>query len=143
MPIRLVEKTSSSARHTPLATSLTPHERLRQGPVEDHVEVVAYDAKGCAVRALPDSLAEAVTDSGFWVHLPLLFGRPGDDRPIAFTAKLCISREFRVFAKNGGSLIVDWLRALCRKIKGRLRWAWRRRDRMVPYWKFCHCLDGR
>jgi len=54
VPIRLVEKTSSSARHTPLTTSLTPHERLRQGPLEDHVEVVAYDAKGCSVRALPD-----------------------------------------------------------------------------------------
>jgi dienelactone hydrolase len=63
------------------------------------------------------SLADAVANSGFCVHLPLLFGRVGDYHPIAFAAKLCISREFRIFAKKGGSPIVDWLRALCRKIK--------------------------
>lgn len=63
------------------------------------------------------SLAEAVADSGFCVHLPLLFGMPGDDHPIAFTAKLCVGREFRLFSKKGGSPIVEWLRALCRKIK--------------------------
>jgi dienelactone hydrolase len=51
------------------------------------------------------------------VHLPLLFGRPGDDHPIAFTVKLCISRELRIFAKKGGSPIVDWLRALCHNIR--------------------------
>lgn len=63
------------------------------------------------------SLAEVVADSGFCVHLPLLFGEPGDNRPIPFIAKLCVSREFRLFAKKGGSPIVDWLRALCRKVK--------------------------
>ena len=76
MPIRLVEKTSSSARHTPLATSLTPHERLRQGPVEDHVEFVAYDAvrshsyrvwaKSFAhlAEAEPETLAYHLTEAG-------------------------------------------------------------------------------
>jgi dienelactone hydrolase len=77
--------------------------------------VIMHELPGMTTACI--SLAQAVANSGFCVHLPLLFGRPGDDRPIAFTAKLCISREFRIFAKKGGSPIVDWLRALCRKVK--------------------------
>ena len=63
------------------------------------------------------ALGEAIAASGFTVHLPLLFGEPGDNHPVFFIAKLCISREFRLFASGGGSPIVDWLRALCRKVK--------------------------
>jgi dienelactone hydrolase len=52
----------------------------------------------------------------FTVYLPLMFGKPGDYTPLRFLAKLCISREFRLFANRGGSPIVDWMRALCRAV---------------------------
>src|SRR5438093_2513930 len=52
----------------------------------------------------------------FTVFLPLMFGKPGDYAPLRSLARLCIGREFRLFAKRGGSPIADWLRALCRKV---------------------------
>src|SRR2546430_10018031 len=52
----------------------------------------------------------------FTVFLPLMFGRPGDYAPLRSLARLCIGREFRLFAKRGGSPIADWMRALCRKV---------------------------
>ena len=60
--------------------------------------------------------AERVAADGFTVYLPELFGTLG--RPIsngylaAEVARVCISREFRIFAARRSSPIVDWLRAL-------------------------------
>src|SRR5262249_39059452 len=62
-------------------------------------------------------LAEAISDDGFTVHLPLLFGDPGDHHPVQFLAQLCVSHEFAIFAAGGGSPVVTWLRALCRRAK--------------------------
>jgi dienelactone hydrolase/pimeloyl-ACP methyl ester carboxylesterase len=77
--------------------------------------VIMHELPGMTEACI--SLADEVADNGFCVHLPLLFGEPGDNHPIVFAAELCISQEFRIFAEKGGSPIVDWLRALCRKIK--------------------------
>jgi dienelactone hydrolase len=77
--------------------------------------VVTHELPGLTTECI--SLAEEVANNGFCVHLPLLFGEPSDNHPIAFFAKLCVSREFRIFAKRGGSPIVDWLRALCHRVK--------------------------
>lgn len=89
------------------------HRVFRKG--EGPGVLIVHELPGMTAACI--SLAEAVANSGFCVHLPLLFGTPGDDRWIAFTAKLCISREFHIFSKKGGSPVVEWLRALCRKIK--------------------------
>jgi dienelactone hydrolase len=61
------------------------------------------------------ALAEEIARE-FTVFLPLMFGRPGDYAPLRSLARLCIGREFKLFANRGGSPIADWLRALCRKI---------------------------
>lgn len=59
-----------------------------------------------------------VADAGFSVYLPDLFGTPM--KPVSrwyvygAMARACVSREFRVFASNASSPIVDWLRALAR-----------------------------
>lgn len=60
-------------------------------------------------------LAEEIARE-FTVYLPLMFGKPGDYAPLRFLAKLCINREFRLFANRGGSPIANWMRALCRKV---------------------------
>jgi len=52
----------------------------------------------------------------FTVYLPLMFGKPGDYAPLRSLVRLCIGREFRLFAHGGGSPIADWMRALCRKV---------------------------
>jgi dienelactone hydrolase len=60
--------------------------------------------------------ARWVRAAGFTVWMPHLFG--DDGRPpsalyqLRSIAQACISREFRAFAANASSPIVDWLRAL-------------------------------
>jgi dienelactone hydrolase len=60
--------------------------------------------------------ARWVREAGFTVFMPNLFGRPGRTislpRGLATMAGCCISREFRAFAANQSSPVIDWLRAL-------------------------------
>jgi dienelactone hydrolase len=60
--------------------------------------------------------ARYVRDAGFTVWMPNLFGDPGRPptvlRGVAVIARACISREFRAFAANRSSPVIDWLRAL-------------------------------
>lgn len=63
--------------------------------------------------------ARRVSEEGFRVYLPHLFGTPGKPISSAYMAgqlaRACISREFHVLARRASSPIMDWLRALCRK----------------------------
>ena len=60
--------------------------------------------------------ARRVREAGFTVWMPHLFGKDG--RPITMgyamgsMLRCCISREFRAFAANQSSPVIDWLRAL-------------------------------
>jgi dienelactone hydrolase len=62
-------------------------------------------------------LADRLVAAGFSVAMPSLFGNDGAASTKVLDAemalKLCVNREFNVFAANGSSPIVDWLRALC------------------------------
>jgi dienelactone hydrolase len=55
---------------------------------------------------------------GFRVALPSLFGTDGRSPSGLLDAelllKMCVSAEFAVFAANGSSPVVDWLRELCK-----------------------------
>jgi dienelactone hydrolase len=59
-----------------------------------------------------------VSDAGMTVFMPHLFGVPGKAATPSYVwkelARACISHEFRLFAENRSSPIVDWLRALAR-----------------------------
>jgi dienelactone hydrolase len=94
----------------------------------DSSRKVFYKGTGPAVIVLHElpgmipecvDLARRIAETGFTVYLPLLFGKP--DRPMsllgmaAYTAQLCISKEFYCFAHHQTSPIVDWLKALARK----------------------------
>jgi dienelactone hydrolase len=57
-----------------------------------------------------------ISDSNLTVFAPILFGTPGQ-RPsklgsVAGIIKLCVSHEFKLFAANQSSPVVNWLRAL-------------------------------
>jgi dienelactone hydrolase len=59
-----------------------------------------------------------VVAAGFSVFMPNLFGQPLRPATAGYSIRTilkgCISREFRVWASNESSPIVDWLRALAR-----------------------------
>jgi dienelactone hydrolase len=63
-------------------------------------------------------LAKLIADAGFRVALPSLFGTDGKAADLVYTAsvaaKLCIDREFAIFAADQSSAAVDWLRELCK-----------------------------
>ena len=60
--------------------------------------------------------ARWVRDAGFTVWMPDLFGSAGAPvsmpRALGTMLRGCISREFRAFAANASSPVIDWLRAL-------------------------------
>ena len=65
--------------------------------------------------------ADRVAAAGMTVFLPVLFGEPGKDASMGYALGemlkgMCIRREFAVWATERSSPIVDWLRALARKV---------------------------
>lgn len=67
-------------------------------------------------------LAKLIAQAGFRAVLPSLFGTDGKSPSAALDVqsilRICISAEFSVFAANGSSPVVDWLRELCKAVAG-------------------------
>ena len=63
-------------------------------------------------------LADELVRSGFEVIMPHLFGPLGKTSLTANLIRVfCLRREFTLFTANKTSPIVDWLKALCKKIR--------------------------
>lgn len=65
--------------------------------------------------------ADRVAAAGMTVFLPSLFGEPGREVTVGYSVgqmfnAVCIRREFHAWATDQSSPIVDWLRALARKV---------------------------
>jgi len=79
--------------------------------------VVMHEIPGITPEV--ERFARRVSDAGFTVYLPHMFGTPGKPLSIPYAAgqmlRACVSREFHVLAKGESSPITDWLRALCRR----------------------------
>lgn len=77
--------------------------------------VVMHEVPGITPHVL--RLAKIVADAGYRVAVPSMFGHDGKAPDAVYATeiilKMCVSREFAVFAANGSSPVVDWLRALC------------------------------
>ena len=80
--------------------------------------IVIHEVPGITPKVA--AFANDVVDAGFTVMMPSLLGTPG--RAISplyaarSVAKLCISREFTLWALNQTSPVVAWLRALARSL---------------------------
>jgi dienelactone hydrolase len=82
--------------------------------------IVIHEMPG--LHPLVIRFADRVAEAGMTVYLPSLFGEPG--RPVSTGYALgqmfrgmCVRREFNVWSGGKSSPIVDWLRALARKVK--------------------------
>ncbi len=63
-------------------------------------------------------LADRITEAGYTVFIPLLFGKPGTPpATIRHSIQLCLSREFTLFRTGQKSPISDWLRWLAREVR--------------------------
>lgn len=64
-------------------------------------------------------LADEFVDNGFEIVLPHLFGPLGKVSTGGNLLRVfCMRREFHLFESNHTSPIVDWLKALCRDVRG-------------------------
>jgi dienelactone hydrolase len=107
-------------QHDPLddfeARELTFHGQTRRVYVSGSGPAVIVMAEMPGIYPLVARFARRVRDTGFTVWMPSLFG--DDGRPLTLgygirsMVKGCISREFRAFAANESSPVIDWLRAL-------------------------------
>src|SRR6185312_4729309 len=91
--------------------------RRGQGPAV----IVIHEIPG--LHPLVIRFADRVAAAGMTVFLPSLFGEPG--RPVSpgyalgeMLKAMCIRRAFNVWSAGKSSPIVDWLRALARKVHG-------------------------
>lgn len=87
---------------------------FRQG--KGPVVVIIHEVPGITPEVL--RFARQVSEAGFTVFLPSLFGTPGKAFSLAYVGQqlsmACVRREFSVLAANGSSPVVDFLRGLCR-----------------------------
>lgn len=83
-----------------------------QGPVV----VIIQELPGIGQETL--RLADSFVKRGFKVVLPHLFGPLGKTSFGGNIARvLCMYKEFQLFATHKSSPVVNWLKALCRKLK--------------------------
>jgi len=80
--------------------------------------IVIHEMPG--LHPLVVRFADRVAAAGMTVFCPSLFGQPGRQVTTGYALgtmvkTLCISREFKAWATEESSPIVDWLRALARK----------------------------
>jgi dienelactone hydrolase len=81
--------------------------------------IVIHEMPG--LHPLVVRFADRVAATGMTVFLPSLFGTPGKPVRVGYALgtmlkTVCIGREFNVWANDRSSPIVDWLRALARKV---------------------------
>ncbi len=81
--------------------------------------IVMHEIPG--IHPLVVRFANRVAEAGMTVFLPHLFGDPG--RPVTIpyvmaemAKSICVRREFYVWATDQSSPMVDWMRALSRKV---------------------------
>lgn len=79
------------------------------------VVVIIQELPGIGPQTL--RLADHFEANGFHVVLPHLFGPLGRTSMLGNTIRvMCMRREFKLLEKQGTSPVVDWLRALCRRV---------------------------
>ena len=81
--------------------------------------IVIHEMPG--LHPLVIRFADSVAVAGMTVFLPVLFGEPGRPVSTGYAVRemligICIRREFEVWASDRSSPIIDWLRALARKV---------------------------
>ena len=84
--------------------------------------IVIHEVPGITPKVI--AFAEEVVARGFTVVLPSLFGRPEAEATIAESvrtiARICVSREFSMFALGRTSPVTSWLRSLARELHAEL-----------------------
>ena len=84
--------------------------------------VVIHEIPGITPKVI--EFAEEVVERGFTVVMPSLFGRPEAESSLSESlrsiARICVSREFSMFALGRTSPVATWLRSVARELHAQL-----------------------
>lgn len=84
--------------------------------------IIIHEVPGITPKVI--AFAEEVVAHGFTVVMPSLFGRPEAESKVSQSlrsiARICVSREFSMFALGRTSPVAEWLRSLARELHGQL-----------------------
>ena len=84
--------------------------------------IVIHEIPGITPKVI--AFAEEVVAQGFTVVMPSLFGRPGAESTVPESlrsiARICVSREFSMFALGRTSPVATWLRSLAGQLHAQL-----------------------
>lgn len=84
--------------------------------------IVIHEIPGITPKVI--AFADDVVARGFTVVMPSLFGRPEADSTVSESlrsiAKICVSREFSMFALRRTNPVATWLRSLAREMHAEL-----------------------
>ncbi len=105
---------------------------LRAGDPSALRPVIVLHELGGLAQVTVD-FAAFLADAGCDVHLPLVFGTPGQDSLLRGTAQLCWGRQLTLLFGNRRSPLADWLASLC-------DWIWS--ERHVPVTVIGRCATG-
>jgi dienelactone hydrolase len=99
----------------PIGRSKISHDVYSRGDQGPTV-VIIQELPGIGPETL--SLGDQLSEQGYRVVLPHLFGPLGRISLLGNLGRVfCMRKEFKFFAKNASSPVVDWLRALCKDLK--------------------------
>jgi dienelactone hydrolase len=80
--------------------------------------IVIHEVPGVTPKVI--EFAEEVVARGFTVVMPSLFGRPEAEatrsEALRSVARICVSKEFHIFARGQTSPVAKWLRSLAREL---------------------------
>jgi len=114
MPSKISDYTKTSFTATTLSDHSITHDVYSRG--EGKVCVIIQELPGIGQETF--SLADKFVDRGYKVILPHLFGPIGKISVVGNLFRVfCMRKEFKLFATNQSSPIVDWLKALCTHVK--------------------------
>ena len=98
----------------------TTHPTFRKG--NGPGVIVIHEIPGITPAVV--AFAEEVVDRGFTVVVPSLFGRPEAPASVGESlrsiARICVSREFSLFALGRTTPVATWLRSLARDLQAEL-----------------------
>lgn len=102
--------------HRPFTAVGITHDTYRRG--NGPSVIVMHEIPGLTPEVL--GLAELISDAGYHVVVPSLFGTPGKPSTKLSqgiqAVRVCISREFKALAADESGIVAGWLRALSREV---------------------------
>lgn len=102
------------------SASGTTHPTFRKGSGPG--VIVIHEIPGITPAVV--AFADEVVEHGFTVVMPVLFGRPGAPATVGETirsiARICVSREFSMFALQQTTPVAAWLRSLAGELHAEL-----------------------